>query len=230
MALFGEKYGDHVRVITFNPGFSIELCGGTHVQATGNIGLIKITGEGSVAAGIRRIEAVTGAKALEHLAQAERVLNEVNGLLKAKDPVRAIDQLLAQNKDLQQRLDALNARAAVALRDELRANAIVHNGVRLVAARIGLDDANAIKNLCYELNRSGDTVTLLAAESGGKPTLHLAISESLVSARCLDAGKLVRELAKEIRGGGGGQPFYATAGGTDPSGIDRALSRIKEMI
>lgn len=230
MALFGEKYGDHVRVITFDPRFSIELCGGTHVQATGNIGLIKITGEGSVAAGIRRIEAVTGAKAMEHLGEAQRVLNEVNTMLKAKDPIRAIDQLLAQNKDLQQRLDAMNSRVAMALRDELLAGALQHNGLCLIASRIGLDDSNAIKSLCYELNRSRDTVTLLATESGGKPTLHLAISENLVSAKSLDAGKLVRELAKEIRGGGGGQPFYATAGGTYPEGIDRALARIKELI
>ena len=230
MALFGEKYGDRVRMITFDPTYSVELCGGTHVQSTGAIGMLKITSEGSVAAGIRRIEAVTGAKALESLTEAERTLNQIKDALKSKEPLKAIETLMAQNKELQQKLEALNAKAAAGLKTELLASASNINGLRVISTRVSLDDANALRALCYELNREGNVVTLLATVQNGKPSLHLAIADELVKTRGLDAGKLVRELAKEIKGGGGGQPFYATAGGNDPQGIDLALSKLSTLL
>jgi alanyl-tRNA synthetase len=230
MALFGEKYGDSVRVITFGSDFSVELCGGTHVKATGEIGLVKVTSEASVAAGIRRIEAVTGTKALELLNDADHKLTDLKNLLKSPDPIKAVEQLISKNKELQQELEGMLAKATGSLKDELLAKAEQRDGYKIIVQRVSISDANSLKNLCFMLKESPDLIALLGAVSNGKPSIHIAIGAQLVASKGWDAGKLVRELGKHIKGGGGGQAFYATAGGTDLDGLDKALAGINDLL
>lgn len=230
MALFGEKYGDLVRVITFDKEFSVELCGGTHVSATGDIGLMKITSEGSVAAGIRRIEAVTGENAFRELNSAYNQVGELKGLLKSKDPLKSVQQLQSQVKELQQKIEGLNAKAAFGLKDELLAKATDQGDYKLITEHIGLDDSAAIKNLCFDLKKEADLVALLGVVSNGKPGLHLVISKSLVDSKGWKAGDFIRPLAAHIKGGGGGQPTYASAGGSDANGIDTALDQMESLL
>lgn len=230
MALFGEKYGDLVRVITFNPEFSVELCGGTHVGATGEIGLLKIASESSIAAGIRRIEAITGEKALKHLNAAEAELNSLKATLKTNDPIKSVTQLLAQVKELQKQVESVNAKAASGLKDDLVNAAMAIGDFRLVASKIDLTDSAAIKNLAFDLKKEDDLVALLAVNADGKPSLHLSIGDKAVAEKSWNAGQMIRQLAQHIKGGGGGQPGYASAGGSDASGLDAALTEIKKML
>ena len=230
MALFGEKYGDLVRVITFNPDFSVELCGGTHVNATGQIGLFKIVSEGSVAAGIRRIEAITGQHALNKVNAAEQQVQSLKELLKAKDPIKGVEQLMAQVKDLKQKMESANAKAASGLKDELISAAKDMGGYKLIAKKIDLTDSGAIKNLAFNLKKENDLIALLGVESNGKPGLHLSIGQGLVDEKGWNAGQMIRELAQHIKGGGGGQPTYASAGGSDASGIEAALNAIENLL
>ena len=230
MALFGEKYGDLVRVISFDQKFSVELCGGTHVNATGDIGLMKITHEGSVAAGIRRIEAVTGQKAFDSLNSAYTNLTELKSVLKTKDPLKSVRQLQLQVKDLERKIESFNAKAASGLKDELLAKAEEKDGYKLIRQKISLDDSSAIKNLCFDLKKEAGLVALLGAVSNGKPGLHLVISQDLVDSKGWKAGDFIRPLAANIKGGGGGQPTYASAGGGDANGIEAAFSQLTEHL
>lgn len=230
MALFGEKYGDLVRVITFNQDFSVELCGGTHVAATGEIGLLKITSESSIAAGIRRIEAITGEKALAHLNQAESQLSELKNTLKTKDPLKSVKQLMTQVKELQKQVESINAKAASGLKDELVKSAKSFGDYRIISTKIDLADSAAIKNLAFDLKKEDDLVALLAVNAGGKPSLHLSIGDKAVAEKGWNAGQMIRQLARHIKGGGGGQPGYASAGGSDPSGLDQALAEIESLL
>ncbi|MDC0304127.1 alanine--tRNA ligase-related protein, partial [Flavobacteriales bacterium] len=230
LALFGEKYGDLVRVISFDKEFSVELCGGTHVSATGDIGLLKITSEGSVASGIRRIEAVTGVNALTLLNSAYNQVDELKGLLKTKDPLKSVQQLQTQVKDLQQKVEGFNAKAASGLKTELLTKATDHGHYKLIKQRIALDDAVAIKNLCFDLKKEAGLVALLGVVSNGKPALHLVVSQDLVDSKNWKAGDFIRPLAAHIKGGGGGQPTYASAGGGDANGIDAALNALNDML
>ncbi|MDP6909609.1 MAG: alanine--tRNA ligase-related protein, partial [Flavobacteriales bacterium] len=195
MALFGEKYGDLVRVITFDKNFSVELCGGTHVQATGEIGLFKIISEGSVAAGIRRIEAITGEKALNTLNSTYTQINELKGQLKTKDPLKSVSQLQMQVKELERKIEGFNAKAASVLKDELLAKAVDQVGYRIITERIHLDDSAAIKNLCFNLKNEYGLVVVLGVVINGKPGLHLIISEDLVKSKGLNAGSMIRSLS-----------------------------------
>jgi alanyl-tRNA synthetase len=230
MALFGEKYGDVVRVITFDKDFSVELCGGTHVNATGDIGLLKITSEGSVAAGIRRIEAITGTVAFDALNSAYTQVNELKTVLKTKDPLKSIQQLQSQIKDLQQKIEGFNAKAASGLKDELLVKAVDKGDYKLIAESISLEDSNAIKNLCFDLKKEDGLVVLLGVFSNGKPGLHLVISQDLVDSKGWKAGEMIRPLAAHIKGGGGGQPTYASAGGSDSNGLKTALNEIEQLL
>jgi alanyl-tRNA synthetase len=230
MALFGEKYGDVVRVITFDKDFSVELCGGTHVNATGDIGLLKITSEGSVAAGIRRIEAITGTVAFDALNSAYTQVNELKTVLKTKDPLKSIQELQSQIKDLQQKIEGFNAKAASGLKDELLAKAVDKGDYKLIAERISLEDSNAIKNLCFDLKKEDGLVVLLGVVSNGKPGLHLVISQDLVDSKGWKAGEMIRPLAAHIKGGGGGQPTYASAGGSDINGLTEAIKVISSSL
>ena len=232
MALFGEKYGDFVRVITFDPEYSVELCGGTHVNATGDIGMFKIVSESAVAAGVRRIEALTGPKAFEYVQDQEKFLNEVKELLKnPKDLNKAISALIEEQKKLSKTIEGLYAKQSVQMKQDLLNQVSDTNGVNVLVSQLAVPNADVLKKLSFELkNEVENIVAVLAADVDGKPQISVTISENLVADKSLNAGQMVRELAKEIKGGGGGQPFFATAGGKDLSGLASVVGKAKEMI
>ncbi len=229
IALFGEKYGDSVRAIQF--GNSMELCGGTHTKNTAEIWYFKISSEGAVAAGIRRIEAITGDAVKSYFTEQAEVLNEISVELKnSNNPLKAIQNLQEENANLKKQLDQLLRDKAknlkVALLDELT----TINGISFLAKKIDLD-AGGIKDLAFQIGENFENLfLLLASEQDGKAFLSCYISKELVKEKNFDAGKVVRELGKFIQGGGGGQPFFATAGGKNPGGISEAIEKAKEYI
>ncbi len=231
MALFGEKYGDQVRVIVFDPDFSVELCGGTHVRATGHIGQFKIISEGAIAAGIRRIEAITAVKAEEYWISQESLLEGISELLKnPKELLKGLNSLLHENIELKKQVAELGKLKAQKLKEEFASQVLHYNGINFLAAVVDLD-AEMVKNLAYELNASiPDLFLVLATAAEGKATLTVMLSENIVRERKLNAGNIIRELAKEIQGGGGGQPHIATAGGKNPDGIPAALEKAKSFV
>jgi alanyl-tRNA synthetase len=218
-------------VITFDPAYSVELCGGTHVQATGQIGQFKIISEGAIAAGIRRIEAITGKKAEEYWNSRETLLNQIGELLKnPKDLLKGVHNIISENHDLKAQVADLGKMKISLLREELSNQVQHYNGVNFLMAKVDLD-AEAVKNLAYELNAAiPGLFQVLATEAGGKATLTVMLAETLVKERNLHAGNIIRELAKEIRGGGGGQPHIATAGGSEPGGIPAALEKARSFV
>ncbi len=229
-ALFGEKYGDRVRVITFDETFSRELCGGTHVPATGRIGAFRVVAEGAVAAGIRRIEAITGQAVEEWVDDRVDTLEAVADRLKAADPVKAIDKLLAEQAELKRQLAAYGTEQLARVREALRAKAHEADGVTWITGVVTVPDADGLKQLCYDLRADRErTAIVLGAELDGKAQLHVMLTEDLV-ADGRHAGQTVREAAKAIRGGGGGQPFYATAGGKEPAGLETAVADAVERL
>ena len=230
MALFGEKYGDKVRVIKF--GESVELCGGTHVPSTAQIGKFIFTTETAVAAGIRRIEAITATKANEFINKELSILNEVRGLLKnPKDLKKHLEGVLSQNSKLQKEVEGLLKDKAKGLKSDLLSAVSEVNGVNFLASKIELDSPDAIKDLAFQMRSEVDNLFMvLGAEVKGKPNLTVVVSENLVKDKGLNAGSIIRDLAKEIKGGGGGQPFYATAGGKDIAGIPNALEKAKSFL
>ncbi len=232
MALFGEKYGEYVRVITFDPTFSVELCGGTHVKATGQIGLFKITSESSVAAGVRRIEAITGLGAENFMREQNKELNEIKALLKNPNaPLKGIQSLLDEQENLRKRIEELLLEKAVTVRNELRQKMTSVNGMNLIAEIVELPSADAIKNISYDLrNQIDNLVLLLGAVIEGKPHVSLILSDNLVTEKKLNASDMIRTIAKEIQGGGGGQAFYATAGGKNVNGLEKAIQEGKGII
>ena len=231
-ALFGEKYGDYVRVIIFDPAYSMELCGGTHVTATGEIGLFKIISESAVAAGVRRIEAITSIKAEEYINNQLRQLNTIKSELKnPKDIVVRVKELLSENEILQKQIESYVHEKAQRIKAELLKKVRLQNNINVIAQKIDLANADAIKNISFELrNQLPDSFILLASESDGKAMLSLIISDQLVQSGKLNATTIIRSISKHIQGGGGGQPFYATAGGKNPAGIDAAIEEALKMI
>ena len=231
-ALFGEKYGDRVRVITFDDHFSKELCGGTHVQATGEIGFFKIVAESAVAAGVRRIEAITGRAAERFIDEQTEMVQRFRELLNnPKDAVVALNRLLEENNALRKEVDRAVTDKALHLKEQLVSKVEQINGVSFIAEQIDLPTADAVKTLAYALKGEIDPLFLvLGTEINGKPSLTVVISDALTQEKSWHAGTIVRELAKEIQGGGGGQPFYATAGGKDVAGLPRALAKAKELV
>jgi alanyl-tRNA synthetase len=232
MALFGEKYGDFVRVITFDPKFSVELCGGTHTSATGNIGLLKIVTESSVAAGVRRIEAVTGEGAFEYLNNSLSVLKELENLLKnPKDITASLQSVLEDKHALEKKLEEVNQERANQIKDVLATKAQRHEGYSLILEKVSVPNADALKNIAYALrNQFDDLLLILGADVDGKPQVCVMIGEKLAATNKFHAGNMVKELAKEIDGGGGGQPFFATAGGKKLEGLDGVLTKAKQLI
>lgn len=232
MALFGEKYGDYVRVITFDSKFSVELCGGTHVKATGSIGLIKIISESSVAAGVRRIEAVTAQGAFDYLNQSLAMLSELKSMLKnPKDIVASLQNLVDERHVLEKKLELVNQERANLLKDELLTKANKVNGYTLILEKVSVANADALKNIAYALrNQVDDLLLVLAANVDGKPQVAVMLGEKLEATKKFHAGNMVKELAKEIDGGGGGQPFFATAGGKNLEGLDQVLVKAKQLI
>ena len=228
MALFGEKYGDVVRVIKF--GTSAELCGGIHVPSTANIGLFKIVSESAVASGVRRVEAISADKAIAFYEDKLSTMNKLGSMLKTQDVLKSVAQLLEENQQLNKKISKLNSAKAGDLKTDLLKDAEDVNGVDFIAKSVDLD-TKAIKNLAFELTKSNDNLLIvLASHMDGKVTLTIALSEKLSQSKDLHAGNMVRELSKEIKGGGGGQAFFATAGGKDASGIPVALEKAKNYL
>ena len=232
MALFGEKYGDVVRVVTFDKDYSVELCGGCHVPATGQIGYFKIISESAVAAGIRRIEAITSNKAEEYFDQQEKMVHEAKALLKnPKDLVKSIAALVEENNSLQKQLQQFYREKASAIKKELLSKVEKRGEINFIAHKVKFDNAEELKNLLFELrNEVPSLFCVLAAEVNGKASISVIISDELVNSRKLNAGLIVRDLAKEINGGGGGQPFYAQAGGTRLEGLESVLQKSGQII
>jgi alanyl-tRNA synthetase len=230
MALFGEKYGDKVRVVEF--GKSVELCGGTHVKATGSIGIVKIVSEGAIAAGIRRIEAVTASKAEEYINERLKTVDEIGILLKSSSGItESIEKLLVENNSLKKSIEKLQVQSITAKLKELVEKALKINNIRFVSGQIETDSAEVLKNIAYQLRTSSDnTVMAIGSEHGGKANILVTVSDDLVKERNLSAIAIIKEISGEINGGGGGQPFLATAGGKNPEGIKRALAKAAEFL
>ncbi len=229
LAFFGEKYGDKVRVIRY--GDSVELCGGTHVDATGQIGLVKIVSEGAIASGIRRIEAITAAKAEEYIYEQEAIIAGLKQMVKSPtEPLKAVQQLIDQNAELRKAMETLNREKAMKLKDELIVQVQNIDGINFLAKRIDAD-ATAAKDIAFGMRAVVENLFLvLGSENDGKATLSVLVSDELVASKGMNAGNIVRELAKAIQGGGGGQPGFATAGGKNPQGLDEALKLARNFV
>jgi alanyl-tRNA synthetase len=232
MALFGEKYGDTVRVVIIDPAYSIELCGGTHVGHTGMIGLFTIIAEAAVAAGVRRIEALTGSAAVHYVSDKVSQLKHVGELLKAKDPMKAIEKLIEDKLSLEKKIERLEARQLVGIRNELLQKDEIVNGITFIGDIIEVDNADALKKICFDLkNNLNDYLVVLGANIGGKPFVAIGIAETVAAARDLDAGKIIKEkVAPLIKGGGGGQKTLATAGGQEAGNLKQVIETVKQVL
>lgn len=233
MALFGEKYGDVVRVVVIDPNYSVELCGGTHVGATGELGLFKLTSESAVAAGVRRVEAVCGKQAEEYVNEQLNLINSLREALKnPKDIQKAIENLQTENAELKKHVDSLEARQLVGIRNELLQKDEIINRVNFIGDIVEVSNADALKKLCFDLkNHLRDHVAVLCANIGGKPFVAVGISETVVTAKNLDAGKIIKEqIAPLIKGGGGGQKTLATAGGQDAGKLQQVIEEVKKLL
>jgi len=233
MALFGEKYGDVVRVVVMDPNYSVELCGGTHVGATGELGLFKLTSESAVAAGVRRVEAVCGKQAEDHMNQQFNLLSSLREALKnPKDIQKAIENLQIENASLQKHVDAMVARQLVGIRNELLEKDEIVNGVNFIGDIVEVSNPDALKKLCFDLkNHLRDHVAVLCVNINGKPFVAVGISETVVAAKKLDAGQIIKEhIAPLIKGGGGGQKTLATAGGQDISQLEKVIEVVKSLL
>jgi alanyl-tRNA synthetase len=230
-ALFGEKYGDFVRVITFDEHFSKELCGGTHVKATGQIGYFKIVSESAVAAGVRRIEAITADKAEQFIVNQSNELSQLKGLLKGSQNISAtVQALIEENARLKKEVEKSILAKAGDMKQDIAATATNINGVNFIAAHVDLPNAEAVKNLAFEVKALvPDLYLVFTTLIDDKPGITVMIAENKVSDE-LNAAKIVRELGKEIQGGGGGQPFYATAGGKNAAGLAQVLVKAKDFL
>ncbi|MBK8882809.1 MAG: alanine--tRNA ligase [Bacteroidales bacterium] len=227
IALFGEKYGETVRVVEF--GNSVELCGGTHVKSTGSIGIVKILSEGAIAAGIRRIEAVTASKAEEYINEKLHQIDEIATLLKSTGNVsESVEKLIAENSHLKKSVEKFQAQSASIMAKELIDTAVIINNIRYVSGKLQADSAEVLKTIAYQLKNSSDnTVLVIGSENGDKANLLVMVSDKLIKERNLNAVSIIKEIAGELNGGGGGQPFLATK---NPAGIQRALTKAATLI
>jgi len=228
MMLFGEKYGDSVRVITFDDQYSRELCGGTHVKATGQIGLFKIVSEAAVAAGVRRIEAITADAAQQLVDSWQLTVDSLSKTLNSKDIVKSVEQLMTEKADLLKKLEVFENEKTVALKNELKGKIVSKGSTNQLIQLITISNAEQLKNLSFQLKTEVENLfCVLGCLLNEKPMLSVIISDNLVKEKGLHAGNIIKELAKEIKGGGGGQPFYATAGGNDVNGLQAAIEKAK---
>ncbi len=233
MALFGEKYGDTVRVVIIDPDYSIELCGGTHVCSTGELGLFKITHETAVAAGVRRIEAVSG-KASEELVNHQfaeiRVIRE--SLKNPKELSKAVESLVTDNNELRKRIESLEAKQLLVISKELLQKTETVNGISFIGAVVEVNTADSLKKLCFELKSSlNNYVVVLAAAIDGKAQVAVLLDEAVSSSKNLEAPKIIKEhISGLIKGGGGGQKTLATAGGQDASNLQQVIDKVKSLL
>jgi len=233
MALFGEKYGDTVRVVIIDPSYSVELCGGTHVGSTGELGLFKLTAETAVAAGVRRVEAVCGKAAEEYVNEQIGSLKNLKDLLKnPKDLSKTIENLQSENTDLKKHVESLEARQLVGIRNELLQKDEIINGVNFIGDIVEVSNPDALKKLCYDLkNHLRDHLVVLCVNINGKPYVAVSMSDTVSKAKDLDAGKIIKEkVAPLIKGGGGGQKTFATAGGQDVSDLNKVITEVKGLL
>ncbi|SDG43698.1 alanine--tRNA ligase [Epilithonimonas hungarica] len=225
MALFGEKYGDNVRMIQF--GTSMELCGGTHVKNTSEIGHFKIVSESSAAAGIRRIEAISGDKSAEYFKNLEKQITELSQLLKSKDIVKSIEKLIEENTSLKSEVEAFKKEKAKGEIGDWK-NAYKHKGDKQLLVKKTSLDAGSVKDIVFQLKREIPTsVTVILSDNDGKPMITVGVSDDLASS--YQAGTIVKDLAREIQGGGGGNPGFATAGGKNIDGLENAYQKALEL-
>ncbi len=233
MALFGEKYGDVVRVVVMDPGYSIELCGGTHVGNTGQLGFFKIKHESAVAAGVRRIEAVSGAAAERYVNEHLETLRNINSALKnPKDAIKAIEKLQEEKAQLEKHVESLEARQLVGLRNELLHKDQIINQVTFVGEIVHVSSADALKKLCMDLkNHLNDHVLVLCSNIDGKAFVAVGVADTVAAAKGLDAGKIIKEhIAGLIKGGGGGQKTLATAGGQGVAALQAVIDKVKGLL
>ena len=232
MMFFGEKYGERVRMITFDPSYSRELCGGCHVTATGQIGLFRITQETSVAAGVRRIEAVTAFESERIVRDQLSDYKEAKQILKAQHQLASsVESLLLENKELKHQLEKLQLAKAGNLKEDLLKSVSKVDDINFIGEVVSIDDSKAFKNLLYQLESSIENgVVVLGNRQSGKAQLMVKINDTLIDQKGLHAGNLVKEAARHIRGGGGGQPFFASAGGSHPEGLEAAIIEIKNSV
>jgi alanyl-tRNA synthetase len=229
MALFGEKYGDLVRVVKF--GESVELCGGCHAKASGQIGLFRIVSEGAVSAGVRRIEAITSVRAEEYINNIISSVKNIENMFKSKqDIIASVKSLFNENQGMKKELDAFQKESLKIIKEALKNSVVDHNGVNLIAEIFSGSAADA-KDIAFQLKGEiNNLVCILGGESKGKPHLSILVSDSIVKDFDVHAGNIVKLAAADIRGGGGGQPFFASAGGSDVSGLDSAISKAKNLV
>jgi alanyl-tRNA synthetase len=231
MMLFGEKYGESVRVITFDETYSRELCGGTHVNATGQIGFVKLISESAVAAGVRRIEAITADAAEAFVNELQHTVSGMKQLLVGKDLVKSLEQVLEEKNELFKKLEVFENEKTLLVKEQLKSEIRYANGVNTLISEVDISNADQLKNLSFQLKAEVENLfCVLGCELHGKPMLSVIIADNLVAEKKLHAGNIVKDLAKEIQGGGGGQPFYATAGGTHLLGLQAALTTALTVI
>jgi alanyl-tRNA synthetase len=232
MALFGEKYGEVVRVVIMDPAYSIELCGGTHVGATGELGLFKFLAEGAVAAGVRRVEAVTGAKALAFVNEQLQQLKEIKTVLKnPKEPVKAVENLVQEKTGLEKQLAQFEQEKVNELAVTLKQQVTSINGVNFIGQVVQVNNTDALRLLCTALKNIDNHVVVLAAAINGKAGVALMIADNLVASKGWDAPKIIKEqVAPLIKGGGGGQKSFATAGGQEVGRLEEVIEKVKGML
>lgn len=233
MALFGEKYGDIVRVVIIDPNYSVELCGGTHVGATGELGLFKLISESAVAAGVRRVEAICGKQAEDYINEQLKEIREVRESLKnSKDITKAVKDLSEENAELRRKLEKAEAKQLITIRNELLQKKEVINDITFIGGIVETDNADALKKLCFDLkNHLKDHVAVLCANIGGKPFVAVGISDTVADSKNLDANKIIKEhIAPLIKGGGGGQKTLATAGGQDATNLQKVIETVKKLL
>lgn len=230
MALFGEKYSENVRVVQF--GDSIELCGGTHVHFTGCIGIIKIISEGGIASGIRRIEAVTAGKAEEYINERLAEADDVAAMLKTTGSIRqSVEKLLADNSTLRKTIDKYQAESVISVINTLNEKTVEKGGVRFISGEVEAESADFLKSIAFEIRKNSDnSVVVLGSSISGKAHIVVMVSDRLVKEKNINAVNIIKIIAGEINGGGGGQPFLATAGGKNPDGIKIAIKKAGDFI
>jgi alanyl-tRNA synthetase len=232
-ALFGEKYGDTVRVVTIDPSYSVELCGGTHAGATGELGLFKITSETAVAAGVRRVEALCGAGAEQYINAQLDQLHQAKEALKApKDLIKSIQVIIEENGSLKKQVESFEAAQLKLLRQSLEGKVQSVNGISFIGEVVEVGNADGLKKLAFDLRgANNDTLIVLGSAINGKAALAIAIADNLVADKGLDSVQIIKQhVAPLIKGGGGGQKNLATAGGQDTSALHPAIQTVKNLL